>query len=67
LVGEFSGQNGQSAVMLVAPTDPDDSYLIQKLDGAGGITGGRMPLNRAALPQSDIDLIRDWILDGALR
>jgi hypothetical protein len=67
LVGEFSGQNGQSAVMLVAPTDPDGSYLIRKLDGAAGITGGRMPLNRAALPQSDINLIRDWILGGALR
>jgi hypothetical protein len=67
MVGEFSNQNGQSAVMLVAPTDPDASYLIRKLENTAGITGSRMPLNAAALPQSDIDQIRDWILAGAAR
>ena len=66
LVGEFSNQNGQAAVMLVAPMDPDASYLIRKLEGTAGITGGRMPPG-AALSQSDIDQIRQWITDGALR
>jgi hypothetical protein len=65
LVGQFSNQNGQSNVMLVAPTDPDASYLIRKLEGTLGITGSRMPLGAAALPQSDIDQIRDWITAGA--
>lgn len=67
LVGEFSSQNGQSAVLLVAPTDPGGSYLIRKMENAATITGARMPLNGAAVPQSDIDQIRQWILDGAMR
>lgn len=67
MVGQFSNQNGQSAVMLVAPADPDASYLIRKLENAAGITGARMPLNAAALAQSDIDQIRQWISGGALR
>jgi hypothetical protein len=66
LVGEFSGQNGQANVMLVAPNDPDASYLIRKLENTAGITGGRMPPG-AAMPQADIDVIRQWITDGALR
>ena len=67
LVNEFSNQNGQSAVMLVAPTDPDASYLIRKMENTAGITGSRMPPGGAAVPQSDIDQIRQWILDGAVR
>ncbi len=67
LVGQFSNQNGQSAVMLVAPNDPDNSYLIRKLENTAGITGARMPLNAAPLPQPDIDVIRQWISAGAVR
>lgn len=68
MVGEFSNQNGQSAVMLVAPNDPNASYLIRKLENTAGITGSRMPPGgAAAVPQSDIDQIRQWILDGAAR
>jgi hypothetical protein len=67
LVGEFSSQPGQSEVMLVAPNNPDGSYLIRKLENAATISGSRMPLNAAALPPSDIDQIRDWISAGAAR
>jgi hypothetical protein len=67
MVGEFSSQPGQSEVMLVAPNDPDGSYLIRKLENAATISGSRMPLNAAALPQSDIDQIRLWIENGADR
>lgn len=67
LVGQFSSQNGQSNVMLVAPNDPDASYLIRKLENTAGISGARMPPNAAALAQSDIDQIRLWINNGALR
>lgn len=67
LVGQFSNQNGQSAVMLVAPNDPDGSYLIRKLENTAGITGSRMPPGGTGLPQADIDVIRQWISDGALR
>ncbi|MDH3545582.1 MAG: Ig-like domain-containing protein [Gammaproteobacteria bacterium] len=58
-----SGQAGATRVIIM---DPDNSYLIQKLENAPGIAGGQMPPGQA-LPQSDIDEIRQWILDGALR
>jgi hypothetical protein len=49
----------------VAPNDPDNSYLIQKLEGTAAV-GAQMPLGRPAVPQSTIDFIRQWITDGAL-
>jgi len=66
MVGQFSNQTGQMNVLLVAEGDPDASYLIRKLEGAAGITGNRMPPGGALL-QSDIDVIRQWISDGAAR
>ena len=54
------------AIMRVAPGDPINSYLIQKLEGTAGIIGGRMPLNRVPLDQSVINIIRQWITDGAI-
>ena|SRR5579863_9542144 len=49
----------------VQPGDPDSSYLILKLEGASGIVGGRMPFGGPYLPQSTIDVIRQWITNGA--
>jgi predicted CxxxxCH...CXXCH cytochrome family protein len=47
--------------MRVAPNDPDGSLLVRKLEGdAGGI----MPPT-GALPDDRIQLVRDWIADGA--
>lgn len=52
----------------VIPGDPVNSYLIQKLENAVGIIeGAQMPLARPPLAQADIDHIRQWITDGALR
>lgn len=51
-------------LLRVKPGDPDNSYLVQKLDGRAAV-GGRMPLGRAALPQASIDLVRSWIAAGA--
>lgn len=51
--------------LRVAPGDPDNSYLIQKLEGTASV-GAQMPLNQTPLPQSTIDIIRQWITDGAL-
>jgi mono/diheme cytochrome c family protein len=62
LVGVPSGE--QPSILRVAPGDPDNSYLIQKLEGTAGV-GQRMPLRLPPLPQSDIDVIRQWITDGA--
>jgi len=58
--------SAQSPPLLrVEPGDPDNSYLIQKLEGTAGM-GGQMPLGGTPLPQADIDVIRQWITDGAL-
>jgi hypothetical protein len=66
LVDEFSNQVGQQNVKLVEPGNPDASYLIRKMENAAGITGDVMPPAQA-LPQSEIDVIRQWITDGAVR
>jgi methionine-rich copper-binding protein CopC len=50
----------------VTPGDPDNSYLVQKIEGAPGIVGVRMPFGGPYLPQSTIDVIRQWITNGAL-
>jgi hypothetical protein len=49
----------------VKPGDPNSSYIILKLTGAPGIVGGQMPLGETPLPQSTIDVIRQWITNGA--
>ena len=62
LVGVASTE--QPSILRVAPGNPAASYLIQKLEGTAAI-GGRMPLNGTSLIQSDINIIRQWITDGA--
>lgn len=52
------------SLLRVEPGDPDNSYLVQKLEGRAAI-GGRMPLNQPALPAATIAVIRQWITDGA--
>ncbi|HUQ52456.1 MAG TPA: hypothetical protein VM692_09560 [Gammaproteobacteria bacterium] len=49
----------------VAPGDPNSSYIINKLEGGPNIVGERMPAGLPALPQADINVIRQWITDGA--
>lgn len=63
LVGVASSE--VPAILRVAPGDPDNSYLIQKLEGTAA-AGAQMPLGRAPLPQATIDVVRQWITDGAL-
>ena len=63
LVGVASHE--QAATLRVAPGDPTNSYLIQKLEGAAGIGGERMPLGGPYLDQATIDRIRSWIAAGA--
>lgn len=50
----------------IQPGDPDLSYLVQKIEGRAAV-GGRMPLNSPPLPQATIDVIRQWVLEGAQR
>ena len=49
----------------IEPGDPDNSYLIRKLEGGPGITGSRMPLGGPFLDQPTIDMVRQWITDDA--
>ena len=53
------------AVLRVDPGNPDNSYLVQKLEGAPTIAFAQMPLNQPPLSTDQIDAIRQWILNGA--
>jgi hypothetical protein len=64
LVGVASGQS--PAFLRVEPNNPDDSYLIRKLEGTAG-AGERMPAGLPPLPAADIAVVRQWIVDGALQ
>jgi mono/diheme cytochrome c family protein len=61
LVGVPSVQ--QPGLLRVDPGNPNDSYLIQKLEGTA--MGGQMPLGGTPLPAADIAVVRQWITDGA--
>ncbi len=58
---------GRPDLMLVAPGDPDRSYLIHKLEGRSDIVGLRMPRTPPYLTDGQIRVIRRWIENGALR
>jgi len=62
LVGVASTQN--PSLSRIAPNDPDNSYLVQKIEGIAAF-GSRMPLGGAPLPQETIDFIRQWVSNGA--
>jgi hypothetical protein len=52
----------------VEPGDPDQSYLVHKIQGTHLDVGGsglRMPRGQEPLSQDQIDLIRAWIEQGA--
>ena len=67
LVNKTSGEAPD--LFRVEPGNPDDSYLIRKLEGGPDIVGFQMPpteLGETHLAQDQIDVIRQWITDGAL-
>jgi hypothetical protein len=64
LVGIPSAE--QPSVLRVKPGDPDNSYLVRKLEGSPGISGVQMPFGGPPLPQSTINAIRQWITNGAM-
>lgn len=64
LVGRTSG--AKPGAVRVIPGDPDNSYLIQKLEGAAGIVGQRMPRTTGPfLTEGQVSIIRRWIELGA--
>ena len=61
----------QATLDRIKPNDPVNSYLIDKIEGASGITGGRMPLGCGSvadpcLDQATIDMVKAWVSQGAL-
>jgi hypothetical protein len=54
------------SILRVKPGDPDNSYLIQKLEGHAAV-GAQMPFGGPPLPAATIAVIRQWITDGALQ
>jgi hypothetical protein len=59
-------QSPVAGLTRVIPGDPDNSYLIHKLEGRPGISGAQMPFNADPLSPATIQIIADWIADGAL-
>ena len=53
------------SILRVKPGDPANSYIIQKLQGIAAV-GARMPYGQAPLPAATIQVISQWISDGAL-
>jgi hypothetical protein len=56
---------GKADATRVVPGDPEDSYLIHKIEGRGGISGQRMPFNGTPLTDGQILVIKRWIELGA--
>ena len=52
------------ALRRVAPGDPDNSYLVHKIEGRAAV-GGLMPLGGPPLDADQVNLIRQWIAAGA--
>ncbi len=62
VVDRPSGCGGR---VYVVPGDPDQSYLMDKVEGRPGICGRQMPYLRPPLTTSEMELLRKWIADGA--
>ena len=57
---------GKPGAVRVIPGDPENSYIIHKLDGRSDIVGVRMPRgNGPFLTDGQILVIKRWIANGA--
>ncbi len=56
-----------ASLKRIKPFDPDNSYLVRKLEGVGIAAGtGRMPFGGPYLTVTQIDEVRAWVAAGAL-
>ncbi len=55
----------ETDLLRVAPGDPENSYLIHKLEGRSSIVGSQMPRGGPFLSAEEIDVIRSWVAAGA--
>jgi hypothetical protein len=56
---------GKRGAIRVIPGDPENSYLIHKLEGRPGIAGDRMPDTGPVLTDGQVQVIKRWIALGA--
>ena len=57
--------SAKPGAIRVIPGDPENSYLIHKLEGRPGIVGTPMPRGNALLSEGQIRVIKRWIELGA--
>lgn len=61
--GMVNVQSQQDVMMLIAPGDPDQSWLMVRLRGEGGRP--YMPLGDAQLTSAELAQVESWIANGA--
>jgi hypothetical protein len=62
--------SGQSKLPRISPGEPDESYLIRKIEGthlAAGGSGFAMPIGFFRVPDADRAILRKWVSAGAPR
>ena len=66
IVGVTSRES--TGLKLVEPGQPENSYLVIKIEGGAGMMPGTMimPLGRPALSDQAIEDVKEWIRTGAL-
>ena len=75
LLHEFAYENlvnvpsrGKSGAIRVIPGDPENSYIVHKIEGRASIVGRRMPFSGPPyLTDGQIFILRRWIAIGAPR
>jgi hypothetical protein len=65
IVASARMSNGVPSMRIVEPGDPNASYMYWKITGNPGISGVRMPATGIPLDQALIDVIEQWIIEGA--
>jgi hypothetical protein len=60
-----NGTAADAGLLRVDPGHPENSFLLVKLTAPGTGEGGQMPLGGPALAPKELELIRDWIANGA--
>jgi hypothetical protein len=65
LVGVTSRQ--KPGLLRVTASDPENSYLLHKLEGRTNIIGERMPNRGPYLSEGQLAIVRRWIELGARR
>lgn len=54
-----------STKLRVDPGNPDNSFLIEKLEEAEPSAGAQMPLHPPRFSEAEVAMVRTWISDGA--